>query len=160
MKRLIVLTVIWAGLLIGFISCNTKPNLALEEQSIRELYDNLCKYGIEGNWEEYSKLSSQNSKLQIIHPEIGQWLKGREAFEENYEPLIKSGINADFIKNDLTLFFSKSGDVAWGTIDVTTRYNDYDSLLVNSWNIVVFEKENNDWKTVLFLQSIPKRMKK
>jgi len=160
MKRLVVLSIICVGFFLGIISCNTKPDLALEEQNIRELYDKLCKYGIEGNWEEYSKLSTQNSKLQIIHPEIGQWIKGREEFEKVYEPLIKSGVNVDFIKNELTLFFSKSGDVAWGTVDVTTRYNDYDSLIVHSWNIVVFEKENNDWKSVLFLQSIPQQMSK
>lgn len=160
MKKSALVLVIFSGLFFLIISCNTKPNLTLEEHKIRELYDGICKYAVEGNWEEYSKLLTNNSKLQIIHPGDGQWLKGREEFEKVYEPLIKPGINADYLKNDLTLYFSNSADMAWGTIDMIARFNDYDSLLVHSWNIVVFEKENSEWKVVLFNQAIPKNISK
>lgn len=151
------ITLVILGIL-GISSCNTKPDLALEEQNIRQLYKNLIKFSTEKNWEGYSGLMTQDPKLQIIHPENGEWLMGREAFEQAYEPLIRSGVNADFLKNDLKLYFSRTGDMAWGTIDVLARFNDYDSLMVHSWNVAIFEKEKEGWKVVFFNQSVPKNL--
>jgi len=152
------LLIIQALVLFILGSCNSQPDLKLEEQKIRKLYSDLCTYAASGNWDEYSKLMKKDSTFQLIHPDQGQWLCGYQDFEKQYEPLIKQGINAEFITKDFKIFFSESVDVAWGTIDMVTRINNSDSLQFNSWNVFVVEKIDNEWKWVLFNQSAPKKV--
>lgn len=153
-KFLIVQTLI---LFVMIGSCYSQPDLKLEEQKIKKLYSDLCTYAVSGNWTEYSKLMKNDSTLQIIHPDNGNWLRGYQDFAKQYEPLIRKGINAEFITKDMKIFFSKNADVAWGTIDVVTRIiSSSNSIEFSTWNVFVVEKIDNEWKWALINQSKPK----
>ncbi|MBN1118089.1 MAG: nuclear transport factor 2 family protein [Bacteroidales bacterium] len=138
------------------VSCQPKPDLKTEEQKIIQLFDELAINANQANWEAYSKLWNNSPKLQVIHPNSGDWLSGWQEFAKVYEPIIKKGVNADYVKKDFRINFSNTGELAWGTVDLTMRFEQNDSLIHRTWNVFVAEKIDNEWKLDLVSQSVPK----
>lgn len=148
--RIVLITLLFT------VSCQPKPDIIVEEQRIIKLFDDLAITANQANWDTYSKLWNNSPTLQVIHPNSGDWLSGWQEFVNVYEPVIKKGVNAEYVKKDFRINFSNAGDLAWGTADITMRFEKNDSLLIKTWNVFVAEKVNNEWKLNLVSQSVPK----
>lgn len=73
------------------LSCNqaNKP-LTNNEQEIRELWDRFTNSICDGSWEEFSNSWDHSSKVSMIHPHFGEWLKGWEEIRPKYYQLLNS----------------------------------------------------------------------
>ena len=139
------------------LSCNQadKP-LTNNEQEIRELWDRFTNSICNGNWEEFSKSWDHSSKVSMIHPHFGEWLKGWEEIRPKYNQLLNSEFRCTLEKNELVLNISNSGDMAWGIIDMIVQLDDSAKTKNHPWQSVVFEKIHEEWKLVHLYSSLPK----
>ena len=140
----------WIWLLTGLFLLNGCNNVDLkeDEKQIRDLWAKAGNYVCNGDWDNYSKCWDHSSKIQIMHVDQGEWLTGWEQIGKKYETLLKSGMRCSILKDDLTLNISKSGDMAWGTADITFQFNDSAKTKAHLWETAVFEKINGQWKMV------------
>ncbi len=144
-------------IIICLSSCNTKQEPITDEEKISQLINDTYFSVCNGNWELYSKLMDHSSKVQLMHPDNGVWLKGYEEIKKVYEPLIKSGMKCNISVNDLIINISESGDMAWVITDITVKYgDDPNSQSSHMWEIVVLEKIEGQWKGVFAQSTSPK----
>lgn len=111
-----------------------------DRKQIQELWANASNYVCNGDWDKYSKCWDHSSKIQIMHTDQGEWLTGWEEIGKKYEMLLKSGMRCIILKNEFILNISNSGDMAWGTADISFQFNDSTKTKVHLWETVVFEK--------------------
>jgi len=143
-------------LLLWTISCNTKPDIHKEEQKIREVWNGFTNSLCNGDWESFSKVWDHSTKVSVVHPHIGEWLTGWEEVQHKYEKLLDSDFRCTLKKNNLSLYISNSGDMAWGTVDLIVEFNDSSNTTNHPWQTVVFEKIKGEWKLVYLLSTLPK----
>lgn len=127
-------------------------NLKAEERKIRELWDQACLSICNSNWKIYSKIWDDSPGIQLIHPDKEEWLTGWEEISHYYKKLFDEGIKCELLKNDLNLNLSPSGEMAWGTVEITLLFQKKE-LPVRLWETVVFEKKMGTWKLVLGMAS-------
>ena len=144
-------------IIICISSCNTKPETITDEEKISQLINDFYFSVCNGNWEFFSKSWDHSTKVHMMHPDNGDWLKGWEEIKKVYEPLIKSGMKCNISVNDLIINISESGEMAWVITDITVKYgNNPNSQLSHMWEIVVLEKIEGQWKGVLAQSVSPK----
>lgn len=135
----------------------SKINLQKEEIQIRRLWKDASECICTGNWEGYKNCWKQNSEFQVIHPFQGEWLNGWIQVREKYKKLLQSGGRFTSLKDDLTLDISKSGDMAWGTMDIIFQIGEDKNNTVHVWETAAFEKVNDEWKFVMEMACSPKK---
>lgn len=147
-NKLFILTILIT--IIGTISsCNKEIDYQKEEERIRELWSKTSEYLAEGDWENYSNLMDQSEKLQVIHPQMGQWLKGFDEVSPVYKSIVEAGNTYIEYKNELlNVNISKSGDMAWANAEVIWAYNDGENKN-HMWYAFAFNKVDGEWKTVM-----------
>lgn len=127
-------------------------NLEKEEREIRILWDKACLSLCSSNWKNYSEIWDKNPKIQLLHPDKGEWLTGWEQVGPHYKSFFDAGMQCEILKNELELNLSPSGEMAWGTVDISLQYRESD-IPVRLWEIVVFEKKEGAWKLVMGMAS-------
>ena len=142
---------------LAFCPFVLKPSQITEEQKIKKLIEDTYNSVCNGNWELYSRSWDHSSKVQLMHPDNGVWLKGWKEIKNVYEPLLNSGMKCNISVNDLIINISESGEMAWVIIDIAVEFgNDPNSQLSHMWEIAIFEKIEGQWKTVLAQSTSPK----
>ena len=142
---------------LGTSSFVLKPTQTTDEQKLRKLTEDTYYAVCNGNWELFSNSWYHSSKVHLMHPDNGVWLKGWEEIKSIYEPSVKSGMKCNISVNDLVINISKSGEMAWVITDITVKYgNDPNSQPSHMWEIVVWEKIDGQWKGVLAQSTTPK----
>lgn len=132
-----------------FSACSNKVIYAKEEEQIREVWNKISKYGEKGDWENYKKYIDQTEKIQLLHPEMGQWIKGWEEFSAFYKGMMEQGITYTALTNDLKVNINKCGDMAWLLAEVILAYDSNPDQKFRMWNSGVFEKIDGEWKMVM-----------
>ncbi len=142
------------GMMLSFSPNQVNPKE--EEKQIRKLWQEASEYIRTGNWEGYKNCWKQNLEFQVIHPFHGEWLNGWVQVREKYKKLLQSGVQFTTLKDDLTLYISKSGDMAWGTMDVIFQIGENQNNTVHVWETGAFEKIDGEWKFVMGMACNPK----
>lgn len=104
---------------------------------------------IKGDRENYAKCWDKTEKLQLLHPEIGQWLKGWNEFS----PVCKRIFESDYLYSEyenelLNVNISKDGNMAWTNAKVIWSINNSDKKN-RMWYACAFEKVDGEWKIVM-----------
>lgn len=147
-NKLLFLTMLIA--LAGtFSGCSNNVDLAKEEEKIREVWNKISEYGEKGDWENYKTYIDQTDKIQVLHPEMGQWIKGWEEFSAFYKGMMEQGITYTAHTNDLIVNVNESGDMAWLLADVILAYDSNPEQEYHMWDSGVFEKIDGEWKMVM-----------
>lgn len=147
-NRLFILTILIT--IIGTLSsCNKEIDYQKEEAAIREVWNKISEYGEKGDWENYKKYIDQTDKIQLLHPEMGQWIKGWEEFSAFYQGMMEQGITYTAQTNDLKVNINKSGDMAWILADIILAYDTNPEQKYHMWDSGVFEKIDGEWKMVM-----------
>lgn len=123
-----------------------------EERHIRELWDTACISICSADWETYSTIWDKNPNIQLLHPDKEEWLTGWEQIGPYYKESFDAGVKCEILKNDLQLNLSPSGEMAWGTVEISLQYQE-SKLHATLWETVVFEKKEGKWKLVLGMAS-------
>ena len=126
-----------------------------DEELIRKLWNDASRHLCNGDWEKYSVCWDHSSRVQVIHPDQGEWLSGWESVKVKYQTLLGSGMRCTVSQNKLSLNLSLSGDMAWGTANTVLEFSDESGTSLHLWEAVVFEKINGQWKMVMGMASIP-----
>ena len=146
--KLNLLTILFV-LTAVFTSCNQKVDYQKEEQQIRELWSKTSEFLANKDWENYSNLADHSEKLQIIHPQTGQWLKGYNEFSEVYKNILESDYTYTEYENELlNINISTNGDMAWANAKVTWSMYGPDQKN-QMWYALAFTKADGEWKTVM-----------
>ena len=146
--------ILLAGMILSFSSNWVNPEE--EEKQIRELWQEAGEYLSTGNWEGYKNCWKQSPDIEVIHPVQGEWLRGWNQVSEKYKELLKSGVQWNMLKDELTINISHSGDMAWGTMDVVFQIGEDKNNTVHLWETGAFEKVNGEWKFVMGMACSPK----
>ena len=130
---------------------NNKIDYAKEEAQIRELWRKTSEYLAHKDWENYSKLVDHSDKLQILHPQMGQWLKGYDEFSKVYEEILNSDYSFTEYENELlNINISTNADMAWANAKVTWSMYGPDQKN-KMWYACVFTKVDGEWKTEMVM---------
>ncbi|WP_340114056.1 YybH family protein [Maribellus mangrovi] len=134
-----------------FSACSPKVDYAKEEVQIRAVWSNLSEYLAKGDWENYSNLVDHTEKLQILHPQMGQWLKGYDEFSKVYKGILESDYTYEEYENELlNINISTNSDMAWANAKVTWSMYGPDQKN-RMWYSVAFTKVDGEWKIVMLM---------
>lgn len=139
-------------MIIGiFSSCNKEIDHQKEEEAIKNVWNKTSEYLSNGDWKNYSNLSDHTEKLQVIHPQGGQWLKGYDEFAPIYKSIVESGSTFTEHKNELlNVNISENGDMAWANAEVIWSMDGFGKKN-NMWYALAFEKVEGEWKIVMVM---------
>lgn len=146
--------IFWILALTGIcvLSQCQKVDVAKEEEKIKEVWYKISEYGPKGDWESYKKYMDQSEKIQVIHPGMGEWLKGWEEVSSKYKALLESGNTWIEHKNELfNVNISQGGDMAWANAIYAFSFESNPDQIHHMWESVVFEKIDGDWKFVMVM---------
>ncbi len=127
-------------------------SLIIEEREIRELWDKACSSLCNCDWKTYATIWDKSMGIQILHPDKQEWLTGWEQIGPYYKQFFDASVRCKLLKNDLKLNISRSGEMAWGTVDLSLKYLE-NEISFRLWETVVFEKKDGAWKLVMGMVS-------
>jgi ketosteroid isomerase-like protein len=129
--------------------------MATAEEEIRALWSSATNALSCGDWETYSRLWVHAPYICVFHPDQGEWLTGWEAVSRKYMMLIASGRRPKVTYQDLSIRVSSDGQMAWATASITIAFEDVPTGPIETWQTLVFERDEDSWRLVLGHVSIP-----
>ena len=147
MRRLTV-----GALICLFASCSPPPDLALEAEAVRALWDETNAALAAKDWERYQTLWSHEPTLQVIHPAQGDWINGWEDFSTRYQNVFASSNEFSVETSRFNVDVAPSADMAWATIEATLSVNGVPST---HWYVMVTAKVDGRWRIAVAFDAPP-----
>ena len=130
----------------GVFSCAPSIDVESEKAAVRAAWDGLSRALEAKDWERYAEFWVQDADLQVIHPSLGDWIKGWDTFQQRYKAILASDAQFSFDTRRFDVQISPSGDVAWATVEVVMTMNGTEQTM---WEVGVFKKIQGQWKICL-----------
>ena len=133
-------------------SCSPAPDLTLEADAVRALWDQTNAALAAKDWELYQTLWLQEQTLQVIHPAQGDWISGWQDFSARYQGVFASPNAFSVETSRFNVDVAPSADMAWATIEATLSVNGVPST---HWYVMVAEKVEGRWRIAVAVDSPP-----
>ena len=140
------------ALLCVCASCSPSPDLTLESEAVRALWEETNAALAAKDWERYQALWVHEPSLQVIHPAQGDWINGWQDFRARYQSLFASSNEFSVETSRFNVNVSPSADMAWATIEATLTVNGVPST---HWYVMVTEKVDGRWRIAVALDAPP-----
>jgi len=141
--------------LLSLSACQPQPDLAEEARVIRELWDAGARALENRDLDAYSSFWANNERVQVMHPDVPEWLVGWSALGPRYQERMAGGPDLRGRTYDWTVTVSPSAEMAWATMKVEVKVITTDTLTFIAWESAVFEKLDGSWRLVHVHMSTP-----
>ena len=141
--------------LLSMIGCQPRPDLAEEARAIRELWEAGGRALENRDFDAYSNFWANNERVQIMHPDVPEWLVGWSALGPRYQERMAEGPDLRARTYDWAITVSPSAEMAWATMKVEVQVITSDTLTFVAWESAVFEKLDGSWRLVQVHMSTP-----
>jgi hypothetical protein len=141
--------------LLSINGCQPQPDLAEEARAIRELWEAGGKALENRDFDAYSNFWANNERVQVMHPDVPEWLVGWSALGPRYQERRADGPDLRGRTYDWTVTVSPSAEMAWATMKVEVQMITSDTLTFVAWECAVFEKLDGSWRLVQVHASTP-----
>jgi ketosteroid isomerase-like protein len=145
-------TPILVALLSLSASCSTTPDLSLEADAVRALWDETNAALAAKDWDRYQAVWLHEPALQVVHPAQGDWINGWQDFSARYQNLFASPNEFSVESSRFNVDVAPSAEMAWATIEATLSVNGIPST---HWYVIVTEKIDGRWRIAVALDSPP-----
>jgi hypothetical protein len=141
--------------LLSMIGCQPRPDLAEEALAIRELWEAGGKALENRDFDAYSNFWANNERVQIMHPDVPEWLVGWSTLGPRYQERMAGGPDLRARTYDWAITVSPSAEMAWATMKVEVQVITSDTVTFVAWESAVFEKLDGSWRLVQVHMSTP-----
>jgi hypothetical protein len=80
--------------LLALGACQPQPDLAEEARVIREVWEGGGRALENRDFEAYTNFWANNERIQVMHPDVPEWLVGWTALGPQYEERMRGGLNS------------------------------------------------------------------
>ena len=110
------------------------------------------------DWEAYSSLWIHEDYVQAVHPATCSWWIGWAEVGARYPSILEKGIPIHGRTSRMEVHVAKARNMAWAVMDseVRTGKTGYRS----AWQVVVFERTDDQWRIALAFDAPTRSMKK
>lgn len=112
--------------------------------AIRAVWDATVSGALSGDYDAWAAPFSDD--VEIMSPRAARRLVGVSSVESVFRRAIESGAFQEVKTTRYDAHVSSSAEMAWATLEAESVLG-RDTLLI--WYVLVFEKEDGDWKMVL-----------
>lgn len=141
--------------LLTVVGCQPRPDLAEEARAIRELWEAGGRALENRDFDAYSHFWANDERVQVMHPDIPEWLVGWSILGPRYKERMAEGPDLRGLTYDWTVTVSPSAEMAWATMKVEVKVITTDTLTFIAWESAVFEKLDGSWRLVHVHMSTP-----
>lgn len=141
--------------LLALGACQPQPDLAEEARMIREVWEAGSRALESRDFEAYTNFWANNERIQVMHPDVPEWLVGWTALGPQYEERMKGGPELRGRTYDWTVNVSPSAEMAWATMKVEVKVITADTTTFIAWESAVFEKLDGRWRRMNVHMSTP-----
>jgi hypothetical protein len=134
--------------MLSVVGCQSQPDLAEEARAIRELWEAGARALENRDFDAYSNIWANNERVQVMHPDVPEWLVGWSALGPRYQERMAEGPDVRGRTYDWTVTVSPSAEMAWATMKVEVQVITSDTLTFIAWESAVFEKVDGNWRLV------------
>lgn len=141
--------------LLSIGACQPQPDLAEEARIIREVWETGSRALENRDFDAYTDFWANNERIQVMHPDVPEWLVGWTALGPRYEERMAWGPELRGRTYDWTVSVSPSAEMAWATMKVEVKVIAADTMTFTAWESAVFEKLDGRWRLMNVHMSTP-----
>jgi ketosteroid isomerase-like protein len=130
----------------GMFACTPSIDVEGEKAAVRAAWDDLSRAFEAKDWDRYAQFWVQDADLQVVHPSMGDWIKGWDAFQQRYKAIVASDAEWASETRRFEVQISQEGDAAWAVIEIVLTMNGTEQTM---WEVAVFKKIQDQWKLSL-----------